>query len=119
MHYVQTAVGVAGQAFDGKCRSYDPGHAPHYIQLRKAFESGRTPATFVGIELPNTVLLSIGGVVRQFFNHHPDTIQDLIKIHSGGQLAWFEDFRVLALETNGPEGFVFSLAAKPINPCLP
>jgi hypothetical protein len=119
VHFIKTPRGVAGQAFDGKCRSYDPGHSPHYIQLRKAFESSRVPAKLVGIELPSTVLLSIGDVVTAYSNHHPDTIQDLISIHSDGELVWFEDFRVLALETAGPEGFAFNLSSKPIDPCLP
>jgi hypothetical protein len=119
MHFIKTPRGVAGQAFDGKCQSYDPGHSPHYIQLRKAFESSRVSAKFVGIQLPSTVLLSIRGVVQEYFNHHPDTIQDLITIHSDCELAWFEDFRVLALETAGPEGFAFNLTSKPICPCLP
>ena len=117
MHYVETAIGVASQAFDGKCRSYDPGHAPHYIQLRKAFESTRVPAECVGIESPNTVLLSIEGVVRSFWNHHPETIQDLITIHSDSNLAWSEDFRVLIVGTADSEGFAFSLSRQPIEAC--
>lgn len=117
MHFIQTPMGVAGQAFDGKCRSYEPGHSPHYIQIRKAFESSRVPAEWVGIESPNTVKLSIGGIVRSFSNHHPETIQDLVTIHSASELAWVEDFRVLVIETTSPEGFAFSLSRQQINDC--
>ena len=117
MHYVETAIGVASQAFDGKCRSYDPGHAPHYIQLRKAFESTRVPAKWIGIESPNAVSLSIDGVVRFFWNHHAETIQDLITIHSDSNLAWSEDFRVLIVGTAYSEGFAFSFSRQPIEAC--
>jgi hypothetical protein len=117
MHFIKTPIGVAGQAFDGKCRSYEPGHSPHYIQLRKAFESNRVPAEWVGIESPNTVKLSIDGIVRSFSNHHPETIQDLVTIHSASELAWVEDFRVLIIETTSPEGFAFSLSRQPIEVC--
>lgn len=117
MHYVETAIGVACQTFDGKCRSYDPGHAPHYIQLRKAFESTRAPAKWISIELPNTVVLSIKGVVRSFWNHHAETIQDLITIHSDSNLSWSEDFRVLIVGTADSEGFAFNFSRQPIEPC--
>ncbi len=117
MHFIETPIGVAGQAFDGKCRSYEPGHSPHYIQLRKAFESTRVPAEWVGVESPNTVKLSIDGIVGSFSNHHPETIQDLVTIHSASELAWVEDFRVLIIETTSPEGFAFSLSRQPIEVC--
>jgi hypothetical protein len=117
MHFIKTPIGIAGQAFDGQCRSYDPGHAPHYIQLRKAFESTRMPATWVGIESPNIVKLSIDGIVRTFSNHHSETIRDLVTIHSGSELAWVEDFQVLIIETVIPEGFAFSLSRQPIELC--
>jgi hypothetical protein len=117
MHYVRTPIGIAGQAFDGKCRSYDPGHAPHYIQLRKAFESNRVPAEWLGIELPSTVKLSIDGIIRTFSNHHPEIIQDLVTVHPNSNLAWSEEFRVLIIETVSPEGFAFNLSRKPIEAC--
>ena len=117
MHFIKTPMGVAGQAFDGKCRSYEPGHSPHYIQLRKAFESTRVPAEWVGIESPNTVKLSIDGILRSFSNHHPETIQDLVTIHSASELAWVEDFRVLFLETSDLKGFAFNLSKQPIDLC--
>jgi hypothetical protein len=117
MHFVKIPIGVAGQAFDGKCRSYDPGHAPHYIQLRKAFESNRVRAVWAGIELPSTVKFSIDGIVKTFSNHHPQTIQDLVTIHPGSNLAWVEEFRVLIIETAGPEGFAFNLSRNAIGAC--
>ena len=117
MHFVKTPIGVAGQAFDGRCRSYDPGHAPHYIQLRKAFESNRVRAVWVGVELPSTVKLSIDGIVKTFSNHHPQTIQDLVTIHPGSNLAWVEEFRVLIIETAGPAGFAFNLSRNAIGAC--
>ena len=117
MHFIQTPVGVAGQAFDGKCRSYDPGHAPHYIQLRKAFESIRVPADWVGIEPPTIVKFLIEGNVRSLYNHHPETIQDLLTIHSNSTLTWVEDFRVLIIETPGSGGFAFSLSRESIKTC--
>ena len=117
MHFIMTPLGLAGQAVDGKCRSYDPGHSPHFIQLRKAFESARVPAEWVGVDSPNTVKLSIDGIVRSFSNHHPETIQDLVTIHSGSGLAWVEDFRLLIIETTSPEGFAFSLSKQPIEDC--
>ena len=119
MHFMQTAIGLAGQAFDGKCRSYDPGHAPHQIQLRKAFESSRVPANWIEIESPNTVLLSINEVVRLFFNHHPETIQDLLTIHPNSELAWVEEFRILILQTSAAEGFAFNLSIGPMQRCNP
>jgi hypothetical protein len=117
MHFIKTPMGIAGQAFDGKCLSYEPGHSPHYIQLRKASESARVPAKWVGIESPNTVKLSIDGIVRSFSNHHVETIQDLVTIHSESRLAWVEDFRVLILETTSSEGFAFSLSRQTIELC--
>jgi hypothetical protein len=117
MHFIKTPAGMAGQAFDGKCRSYDPGHSPHYIQLRKAFESRRMPAYWVGIELPSTVRFSVDRIVRSFSNHHPETILDLVTIHSGSELSWVEDFRVLIIETTTREGFAFSLSRQPIEVC--
>jgi hypothetical protein len=75
------------------------------------------PAKWVGIESPNTVKLSIDGIVRSFSNHHPETIQDLVTIHSASELAWVEDFRVLIIETTSPEGFAFSLSRQPIEVC--
>ena len=117
MHFIQTPIGLAGQAFDGKCNSYDPGHAPHYIQLRKAFESSRVPAFLVGIESPDTALISIHEVVRSFFNHHPETIQDLLTIHPNSELAWVEEFRILVLQTHDGEGFAFNLSKGPIQHC--
>jgi hypothetical protein len=75
------------------------------------------PAKWVGIEPPNTVKLSIDGIVRSFSNHHPETIQDLVTIHTGNELAWVEDFRVLIIETRSPEGFAFSLSRQPIEVC--
>jgi hypothetical protein len=117
MHFISTPVGIAGQAFDGKCRSYEPGHSPHYIQLRKAVESTRVPAECVGTSLPSTVFLSIEGIVRTFSNHHAETIQDLITIHPGVKLSWSEDLRVLFLETADLEGFAFNLSREPIDVC--
>jgi hypothetical protein len=117
MYFVKTPIGVAGQAFDGKCKSYDPGHAPHYIQLRKAFESNRVRAVWVGIELPSTVIFSADGIVKTFSNHHPETIQDLVTIHPNSNLAWSEEFRVLIIETLSPEGFAFNLSRQPIEAC--
>ena len=117
VHFVNTPIGVAGQAFDGKCRSYDPGHAPHYIQLRKAFASNRVPAEWVGIELPSTVKFSIDGAVRSFSNHHPETIQDLVTIHPNSNLTWVDEFRVLIIETMSPEGFAFNLSRQKIKAC--
>ena len=117
MHFIQTPVGIASQAFDGKCRSFEPGHSPHHIQLRLASESSRVPATWIGIELPSTVLLSINGVVRIFSNHHPETIQDLKTIHPNSELAWVEEFRILVLHTTNTEGFAFNLSSGPIQNC--
>jgi hypothetical protein len=117
MHFIQTAAGLASQAFDGKCRSYDPGHAPHQIQLRKAFESSRVPAAWIGIEAPNTLFLLINEVVTTFSNHHPETIQDLMVIHPNSELAWVEDFRILVLQTSKAEGFAFNLSSEPIQQC--
>jgi hypothetical protein len=117
MHFIQTAAGLASQAFDGKCRSCDPGHAPHQIQLRKAFESSRVPATWIGIEAPDTVFLSINDVARSFSNHHPETIQDLMVIHPNSELAWVEEFRILVLQTSKGEGFAFNLSSGPIQQC--
>jgi hypothetical protein len=118
MHYIQTAAGVASQAFDGMCRSYDPGHAPHYIQLRKAFESRREPAEWIGVESPSKVKFAIDGILLNFFNHHPQTIEDLIKIHSDCKVTWVEDFRVLIFETADSEGFAFNLSRQPIDACI-
>lgn len=117
MHFIKTPMGVAGQAFHVKCRRYDTGHSPHYIQLRMAFQSDRVPAKWVGIESPNTVKLSIDGIIKSFSNHHPETIQDLVTIHSGSRLAWVEEFRILIIETTTPEGFAFSLSRQPIEDC--
>jgi hypothetical protein len=117
MHFIQTPAGVAAQAFDGKCRSYDPGHAPHYIQLRLASESSRLISEWVGIESPSAFKLSIGGEVRSFYNHHPHTIQDLITIHLDSTLVWVERFRVLIIETASAEGFAFNLSNEPIEAC--
>ena len=108
---------MAAQAFDGKCKSYEPGHSPHYIQLRKAFETSSVPAKLLRIEHPSTVVLSIAGVVRSFWNHHPEIIQDLLTIHAGSRLAWCEEFRVLSLAATFPEGFAFSLSRQPIDSC--
>ena len=117
MHFIQTVAGIAGQAFDGKCRSYDPGHAPHQIQLRKAFESTRVLATLIGIKSPNILFLSINEHARTFSNHHPETIQDLLAIHPNSELAWVEDFRILILQTSTVEGFAFNLSNGPIQQC--
>lgn len=117
MHFIQTPVGIASQAFDGKCRSFEPGHSPHHIQLRLASESSRVPAKWIGIESPNTVLLSINEVVRLFSNHHPEIIQDLKTIHSNSELAWVEEFRILVLQTANNEGFAFNLSSEPIQDC--
>ena len=117
MHFMQTAIGLASQAFDGKCRSYDPGRAPHYIQLRKAFESIRVPADWVGIEPQTTVKFLIDGNVRSFYNHHPETIQDLLTAHSNSTLTWVEHFRVLIIETPGAGGFAFNLSRESIETC--
>jgi hypothetical protein len=117
MHFVNTPLGLASQAFDGKCRSYEPGHAPHHIQLRLASESHRVPADWVGIESPSTVRLAIDGEVRSFYNHHADTIQDLITIHLDGELVWVERFRVLFLEKSDGGGFAFNFSNQPIESC--
>jgi hypothetical protein len=117
MHYVQTPVGVASQAFDGKCKSYDPGHAPHYIQLRKAFESRRELVEWVCVKSSSTVKFSIDGIIRHFFNHHPETIQDLVTIHSDCKVTWVESFRVLIIETTTSEGFAFNLSRQPLDVC--
>jgi hypothetical protein len=117
MHFVQTPVGIASQAFDGKCRSFEPGHSPHHIQLRLASESSRVPAEWVGVESPNTVRLTIDGEVRSFYNHHADTIQDLITIHLDSKLFWVERFRVLIIQTASAEGFAFNLSNEPIDGC--
>jgi hypothetical protein len=117
MHFIKSPVGIAGQAFDGKCRSYEPGHSPHFIQLRKAVESTRVPAEYVGVLLPSKVVLSIEGIVRTFSNHHAETIQDLITIHPAVKLSWSEDFRVLFLETADLEGFAFNLSRQAIDVC--
>jgi hypothetical protein len=117
MHFMQTSVGLASQAFDGKCRSYEPGHAPHHIQLRLASESNRVPADWVGIESPITVRLAIDGEVRSFYNHHAGTIQDLITIHCGSKLFWVERFRVLFVSKSSGEGFAFNLSKTPISSC--
>ena len=117
MHFIQTPSGIASQVYDGQCRSYEPGHAPHYIQLRKASESSRVPARWVGIESPTTVNLSIEGVVTSFSNHHAETIRDLVTIHSDSQLAWVDDFRVLFIETSNGAGFAFNFSRQPIDAC--
>ena len=117
MHFIQTPVGIASQAFDGKCRSYEPGHAPHHIQLRLASESSRVPADWVGIESPSTVWLAIDGEVKSFYNHHADTIQDLINIHLDHELFWVERFRVLFVEKSNGGGFAFNFSAQPISAC--
>lgn len=117
MHFVKTPIGVAGQTFDAKCRSYDPGHAPHGIQLRNEFESNQVRAVWVGIELPSTAKFSIDGVVKTISNHHPQTIQNLVTIHPSSNLAWVEAFRVLIFETVGSEGFAFNLSRSPIEAC--
>ncbi len=118
MHFIQTPAGIASQVFDGKCRSYEPGHAPHHIQLRLASESSRVPADWAGVESPNTVRLVIDGKVRTFFNHHADTIQDLITIHLDSKLVWVERFRVLFLEKSNGGGFAFSISRQPIEDCV-
>ena len=117
MHFIQTPVGIASQAFDGKCRSYEPGHAPHHIQLRLASESNRVAADWVGIESPSTVKLAIDGTVRSFYNHHADTIRDLITIHLDSKLVWVERFRVLFLEKPNGGGFAFNFSTQPIDVC--
>lgn len=117
MHFINTPLGLAGQAYDGKCRSYDPGHALHYIQLRKASESGRAPAVWVGIESPVTVKFSIGGELMTLFSHHSGTIQDLITIHADSNLVWVEEFRVLFIESSSAGGFAFNLSRQPIAAC--
>ena len=117
MHFIQTPVGIASQAFDGKCRSYAPGHAPHHIQLRLASESRRVPAELVGTESPNSVTLLIDGEVILFYNHHRDTIQDLITIHFDSELFWVERFRVLFIEIPNGGGFAFNFSTQPIDAC--
>ena len=117
MHFIQTPVGIASQAFDGKCRSYEPGHAPHHIQLRLASESSSEPANWVGIEPPSTVKLVIDGKVRSFYNHHADTIQDLITIHLDSKLVWVERFRVLFIEIPNGRCFAFNFSTQPIEAC--
>jgi hypothetical protein len=117
MHFIQTPVGIASQAFDGKCRSYEPGHAPHHIQLRLASESSRVPADWIGIESPSTVRLAIAGEVKSFYNHHADTIQDLVTIHLDSKLAWVERFRVLFLENANGGGFAFNFSTQTIGAC--
>jgi hypothetical protein len=117
MHFIQTPSGIASQVYDGQCRSYEPGHAPHHIQLRLASESSRVPADWVGIESPSTVKLAIDGVVRSFYNHHADTIQDLRSIHLDGELVWVERFRVLFIEKSNGGGFAFNFSTKPIEAC--
>ncbi len=117
MHFIQTPAGLASQAFDGKCRSFEPGHAPHHIQLRLASEEIRIPADCVGIESPRTVRLALDGEVKSFYNHHADTIQDLITIHLGSKLFWVERFRVLFIRKSSGEGFVFNLSKTPISAC--
>ncbi len=117
MHFIQTPVGLASQVFDGKCRSYEPGHAPHHIQLRLASEASSVPADWVGIESPSTVRLAIDGEVKSFYNHHADTIQDLMIIHLDSKLVWVERFRVLFLEKFNGGGFAFNFSTKPIDAC--
>ena len=117
MHFIQTPSGIASQVYDGQCRSYEPGHAPHHIQLRLASESSRVRADWVGIESPSTVKLAIDGVVRSFYNHHADTIQDLRSIHLDGELVWVERFRVLFIEKSNGGGFAFNFSTKPIEAC--
>ena len=117
MHFLQTPVGIASQAFDGKCRSYEPGHALHHIQLRLASESNRVPVDWVGIKSPSIVRLAIDGEVRSFYNHHGGMIQDLITIHSDSELVWVERFRVLFLEKSNGGGFAFNFSTQPIGAC--
>jgi hypothetical protein len=117
MHFVNTPLGLASQVFDGKCRSYAPGHAPHHIQLRLASGSSRVLADWVGIESPSTVTLSIDGEVRSFYNHHADTIQDLISIHLDSKSFWVERFRVLFIEKSTGGGFAFNFSKEPITTC--
>jgi len=117
MHFIQTPVGIASQVYDGQCRSYAPGHAPHHIQLRLASESSSVPADWVGIESPSTVKLSIDGEARSFYNHHAETIQDLITIHLDIELVWVERFRVLFIENPNGGGFAFNFSTQPIDAC--
>jgi hypothetical protein len=117
MHYIQTPRGIASQVYDGQCRSYAPGHAPHHIQLRLASESSRVPADWVGIESPSTVTLSIAGELKSFYNHHAETIQDLINIHLDSELFWVERFRVLFIEIPSGGGFAFNFSTQPIDAC--
>ena len=117
MHFVKTSIGVAAQAFDGKCRSNERGHAPHAIQLRKAFELSRTPVGWIGADSASSLKLEVEGVIRYFYNHHPETIKDLIDIHRGSGLFWVEDFGVLILDTEESVGFAFSLSSKALTEC--
>lgn len=117
MHFIQTPAGIASQAFDGKCQSFEAGHAPHHIQLRLASESIRVPAHWIGVDSPNSVTLSVEGEVRSFYNHHPVTIQDLLTIHLDSELFWVERFRVLFIEKSNGGGFAFNLSRQPINDC--
>ena len=117
MHFIQTPSGMASQVYDGQCRSYEPGHSPHHIQLRLASESSRVPADWVGIESPSTVRLAVDGEVSAFYNHHANTIQDLITIHLDSKLVWVERFRVLFLEQANGGGFAFNVSMQPIDAC--
>jgi hypothetical protein len=86
--------------------------------LRKAFESRRELVDWVGVESSSAVKFSIDGILRNFFNHHSQTIQDLISIHLDCKVTWVEDFRVLIFETADSEGFAFNLSRQPIDACL-
>ena len=117
MHYSRVDGQLAVQAFDGVCRSHDAGHAPHFIQIRKALEEPGKEVMLLPHASDGAVSISNQGEAIKLFNHHSDVIYSIQELHPSSPLEYVEGFGILFLRVTSVEGFAFSLATEPLRAC--
>ena len=95
-----------------RCGSYRPGHMPHFIQVRKSWESGPgTPATVTRVDDDGTITFA-DGTTR--WNHEPERLRAALERHGSG--VFLGAFGVLRGPEGGGVSMCFCLGGEP-TPC--
>lgn len=75
------------------CRSYLPGHCPHWIQVNLARKEGGKPlpGRLIDVRLEGTVVVEVGGKELQLWNHDSDRLAEAARLAEGDvfyQVQW-------------------------------
>jgi hypothetical protein len=101
---------------DHSCKSYRPGHRPHWIQTKESFEDGQ-PLIDVTVVVHGDGRVDLHGedLDLTVWNHDPARLQSAVD--SWGRAVWKPKFHVLAVP--GEFGYAFSLGpAEHHSPCV-